>query len=120
MPALRYLAEGFQRKEFACKCGCGFDTVDAELLMVLEEVRSRFGRIAINSGCRCPTHNEKEGGAKASLHLVGQAADIRGLDSSNQEIYDFLETRYPDCYGLAIEGRFVHVDVRSKRARWSY
>jgi len=32
----------FNRAEFACNCGCGFDTVDSDTLTVLEEVREYF------------------------------------------------------------------------------
>ena len=32
----------FSRSEFACRCGCGFDTVDAELLQILEKLRKHF------------------------------------------------------------------------------
>ena len=38
------LSENFSRHEFACKCGCGNDTVDAELIRVLQSVRARFGK----------------------------------------------------------------------------
>ena len=52
----------FKRSEFACKCGCGFDTVDYELVKVLEYIREHFDRpLQINSGCRCATHNRTLG-----------------------------------------------------------
>ena len=115
----------FKRKEFACRCGCGFDTVDATLLEVLTDLRDFIGEpIVINSGCRCAKHNSDEGGAKNSQHLYGKAADIRFQSSSKtplEAIHSYLISKYPDLFGIAIEGRFVHIDVRSgKAARWSY
>ena len=113
----------FERKEFACKCGCGFDTVDVELLDILINVREHFGApIIINSGCRCAEHNAKVGGAKKSKHVFGQAADIRiaGPDSRAQEIYDYLDSLFPDSLGLGIENRFCHVDIRKNKSRWTY
>ena len=71
------LSEHFSREEMACKCGCGLDTVDAELLSLLEKIRAHFDRpITINSGCRCEAHNRAVGGSKNSQHLIGRAADI--------------------------------------------
>ncbi|BEB16509.1 hypothetical protein VEE45_23520 [Escherichia coli] len=46
------LSKHFSRKEFKCKCGkCDYDTIDAELLVILEDVREHFGKpVIINSG----------------------------------------------------------------------
>ena len=53
------ISKHFKREEFACKCGCGFDVVDVELLEVLEELRELCGQpITINSACRCKNHNQ--------------------------------------------------------------
>ncbi len=72
------LSKHFSRKEFKCKCGkCDYDTIDAELLVILEDVREHFGKpVIINSGNRCPTHNKNVGGATNSYHVRGRAADI--------------------------------------------
>lgn len=43
---------------------------------VLEPLRRRFGVIRITSGYRCPRLNAIVGGAPASQHLKGEAADI--------------------------------------------
>ena len=113
----------FRRSEFACKCGCGFDTVDVELLDILIDVRTHFATpVIINSGCRCATHNKNEGGAKKSKHVFGQAADIRlaGPEPRTKEIYDYLDEKFPDSLGLGIENSFCHVDIREKRSRWTY
>lgn len=44
--------------------------------IVLEPLRRRFGVIRITSGYRCPRLNAIVGGAAASQHLKGEAADI--------------------------------------------
>lgn len=114
----------FKRSEFACKCGCGFDVVDAELLQVLEDLRITMEEpLVINSGCRCATHNKNEGGATSSLHMLGKAVDIRFNYKSKtplSTLFDILISKYPDKYGIATEGSFVHLDVRPTKARWSY
>ena len=112
------LALDFNRSEFACKCGCGFDTVDAELLDIVVDVRSHFGAaVTINSGCRCATYNTKIGGAKKSRHLTGDAADIVVDGVSASEVASYLERRYSTRYGIFRYHNFTHVDRRPNKAR---
>lgn len=110
----------FSREEFACKCGCGFDTVDYDLLSVLTDIREHFNApVHINSACRCEAHNANEGGSKNSQHLIGKAADIvvaAGCDPVL--ICRYLNLAYPDMFGIGKYETFTHVDVRSKKARW--
>ena len=94
------LSKHFSRYEFACKCGCGFDTVDAELITVLEDIRGHFDRpVSINSAARCKEHNESIGGGKRSQHLLGKAADIvvKGIDPA--VVYRYLERKYIEKSG---------------------
>ena len=71
------LSRSFYRDQFACKCGCGFDTVDANLIIILQMISDKLARkIEINCGCRCPKHNSEVGGKGASTHMLGKAADI--------------------------------------------
>ena len=110
----------FSRSEFACKCGCGFDTVDVELAKVLEYVRDYYGvPIVINSGCRCPAHNDSVGGSSSSQHLLGKAADFRVVGVGEEKVTKLLKEKYPNQYGIGLyEGR-THIDVRSnEKARW--
>lgn len=53
----------FSKSEFACKCGCGFDDIDINLVKLLEQIRSHFGDnpLIITSGCRCAKHNRSVG-----------------------------------------------------------
>ena len=111
----------FKRREFACKCGCGSDTVDHELITVLERIRAHYGKpMIITSGQRCATHNKAVGGASKSSHLSGKAADfyVKGIDLAT--VHRQLLSWYPDRYGIAIGGSFVHIDVRSAPSRWTY
>ena len=110
----------FKRKEFACKCGCGTSTVDAELLQVITDVREHFGRpVVINSGHRCAKHNAKVGGAKASVHMTGKAADIKVSDASPSVVAGYLEQKHPDRYGIGRYPNFTHIDVRDGKSRWN-
>lgn len=113
------LSDNFLRKEFRCHCGCGRDTVDAELLFVLQRLRSHYGQeIKITSGYRCYDHNRAVHGANDSKHLLGKAADIKVNGISQRDVYDILNEWYPVFYGIGIYSSWVHIDVRSDMARW--
>lgn len=113
------ISHHFKRKEFACKCGCGFDAVDKELLDVLEKVRTRFNQpVTITSGCRCVEHNKDIGGSESSQHVFGKAADIVVKNISPRAVFNFLDKYQPLRYGLGLYEGWVHVDVRSTKARW--
>jgi len=116
------LSRNFWRSEFACRCGCGFDTVDAELVEVLQDVRDHFGApVTVTSGSRCAEHNRRVGGAGGSLHLIGRAADIVVEGRETREVHDYLAGKYPGRFGIAWHRAFVHIDTRTNGpARWDY
>ncbi|EKB8274063.1 DUF882 domain-containing protein [Salmonella enterica] len=114
------ISKYFKRSEFACKCGCGQDTVDAELLAILEDVREHFGKpVIINSANRCPTHNKRVGGASKSVHLTGKAADIVVKGIAPDIVHAYLTAKYSGKYGIGKYKTFTHVDSRSKESRWN-
>ncbi|KKN78264.1 hypothetical protein LCGC14_0351230 [marine sediment metagenome] len=112
------LTKHFNRSEFACKCGCGFDTVDYLLLLVLEDLRDVFGAIIINSGYRCKLYNRAIGGGMFSQHKKGRAADVVVNVTPAQAIQDYLKEKYPDRFGIGCYDGFTHIDVRNRKARW--
>tara|TARA_R110000772_G_scaffold129472_2_gene237589 strand:- start:1266 stop:1616 length:351 start_codon:yes stop_codon:yes gene_type:complete len=113
------LSKNFSRSEFECRCGCGFDDVSLELVELLQEIRDEIKEpISINSACRCKDWNEQVGGAKRSQHLLGTAADIVVRACTPDYVYQYLDNKYPDTFGLGRYKSFVHVDVRERRARW--
>lgn len=114
------ISPNFKRGEFACRCKCGFDTVDIELIKILEKVRSHFDApIKINSGARCIDHNRAIGGSDASQHTKGRAADIVVKGVSSMDVHAYLDDRYPTALGLGYYPNFTHIDTRSGHARWS-
>jgi uncharacterized protein YcbK (DUF882 family) len=115
------LSKNFNRKEFACKCGCGFDEVNPALIITMQWFRDYVDRpVVILSGCRCSKHNKAVGGVKESFHTKGMAADIRIPGASVEELRDLVENfgRF-NGVGFYKRNGFVHVDVRKKRARWN-
>jgi len=115
------LSANFSRHEFKCQCGkCDYDTVDSELVTVLQHLRTYFNKpVTITSGNRCPEHNKSIGGATNSYHVRGRAADIviNGVPAS--EVQDYLESIYPDKYGIGRYSSFTHIDTRTNKGRWN-
>lgn len=113
------LSKHFDKEEFACKDGCGLDSIHPMLIDVLEDVREHFGvPVKINSGCRCREHNKAVGGETHSYHLLCQAADIDVKNVSPHLVYEYLNRKYSDKFGLGLYKSWVHVDIRSVKGRW--
>ena len=113
------LTKNFSRSEFACKCKCGFDTIDFETVTILQKVADHFDKpVKVTSGARCFHHNKKVGGKPSSQHLKGRAADIQVSDTEPADVYEFLNSEYPDRLGLGKYNSFTHIDTRKERARW--
>jgi len=108
----------FTREEFACKCGCGFDTVDFELVRILDYIREHFDSpVTVTSCCRCKTHNKKVFGSYASKHLEGRAADIVVKGVPPLVVAELAEQM--EVGGLGRYSKFTHIDSRTGQARWS-
>lgn len=113
------ISTNFWRHEFACRCGCGYDTVDVETLRILQAARTHFGaRVTVNSGARCRSHNAAVGGTKGSQHLYGRAADVQVDGYTPDEVAAWVAEHYPEA-SIGIYKTFVHIDTRSDGpARW--
>jgi len=67
----------FTYSDFVCRCGCGRNHTDPILIDMLDSARSAAGvPFLVNSGYRCPAHNQAIG-SHADNHPSGEAADIR-------------------------------------------
>ena len=110
----------FNRKEFSCKCGCGFDSVDYELVSILEELREHYNSpVIVSSSARCLEHNRSIGSTDKSQHTKGRAADITVKGVTPMAVHTYLNEKYPDQYGLGFYNTFTHIDTRKGKARWS-
>ena len=114
------LSPNFKVDEFACKDGSDTVFISQGLVTVLQKIRDHFGKpVIIISAYRNDAHNKKVGGADYSQHKYGTAADIYISGVSPATIGDFVETIMPNTGGIGIYSSFVHVDVRTARARWN-
>jgi hypothetical protein len=132
------LSEHFSRAEFACRCGCGADAVSPNLVEALERTRAALNArqagsvehgLRIRSGCRCPAHNQAEGGKEDSAHLTDlarkeycEAADLEAATSRGR--YQLVRAGIEaDIKRIGIGKDFVHVDVdpvKDQEVLWLY
>jgi uncharacterized protein YcbK (DUF882 family) len=119
------ISEHFTAEERRCKCGkCdGAVTEDAELIRMLESARRQFGgAMTINSWCRCPAHNEAEGGKPDSAHLTGKAVDIACSNGAERWkiVTALIDTGF---VRIGIAKSFVHADIDAEKPKpviWPY
>lgn len=114
------LTQHFRSEELQCPC-CRQIIFDWRLVHALETLRCLIGHpVIINSGYRCPKHNQVVGGAPGSQHLVGRAADIRVAGMSGLELYR-LAARISDFHGFGVASGWIHLDVRhGPLSKWTY
>ena len=97
------LGKYFNRSEFNCRCGCGFNTIDVKTYRIINRLRTwAKSPVHINSGCRCVAYNEEVKKrdnpnyvpfSSKSQHMRSRAVDIRVDGKTPQEIYEYLDKR---------------------------
>lgn len=103
------LSPHFSRAEFRDRRTGALVGPHPELVAVLERIRSFTGApLHIVSGYRSPSTNRAVGGARASHHLVGAAADIRPGRVTVAQALASGARGIGHCGGWV-----VHVDVRA-------
>lgn len=115
------LTKNLSRSEFACKCGtgCGQDTVDFELVNVIQTACEYFeASVTITSGNRCPYYNDFIGGHPKSFHMYSKAADLVFKNVEPRLVAAYFRRTYPTKYGIGEYDTFTHLDVQSKCKRW--
>lgn len=124
------LTANFRAGEFASRGQLPSDArVQAaitKLAQALQVLRDEVGKpITVISGWRSAAHNAAVGGAKASRHMIGDAADIIVQGMSSVEVYRTIERlqaegKMPAGGAHAYRGKypFTHYDCRGWNARW--
>lgn len=118
------LSKNFSRSEFACRCGCGFDTPSPAIVRTVQTIRDEAGRaVTINSGCRCPRHNARQkNSVPDSAHITGEAADIYIEGWTNKKLGALIKKLHSQgklpslryCYLIKGSRRAVHVGTDNK------
>lgn len=113
------LSENFKSTEFDCKGAncCNTTKISKQLVTYLQLIRNHFGKaVRINSGYRCAKHNAAVGGARASKHMQGQAADIKVSGVEPKEVAKYAESI--GIKGIGLYDSFVHIDTRTSKFFW--
>lgn len=114
------LTKNFRLQEFQCKSGADMPLEVLENIKILADqlqvLRDHIGRpITITSGYRSPEHNKKVGGAKASKHVLGMAADfkVEGLTPATviKDIEVLIMAKQMLEGGIGIYPTWVHYDI---------
>lgn len=114
------MTRNFSNRELQCRCGCGL-LPEQEFMNRVQLLRDMINRpLTVNSAVRCGFHNRAIGGAQNSLHLTGNAIDLRV--SNGAEAYQIAELAFRLGFtGIGISDTFVHIDTRQTTpAMWRY
>ncbi len=115
----KQLSANFKVREFACQDGTDTIFVSPELVSTLQKIRDHFGKaVTVNSAYRTEAHNKKVGGAAYSQHKYGVAADVVVKGVSPLEAARYAHTLLGSRGGVGLYKTFIHVDVRTAKARW--
>lgn len=117
------VSANFKVKEFRCKDGSDPVFIGDELIDVLQDVRNYFKK-AVNtedhSAYRTVAYNKKvDGSSSNSRHMYGVAADFHVVGVAHKTVYDYLNKKYPNKYGIGLYSWGVHVDTRAAKSRWN-
>lgn len=121
------LTTNFNRQEFDCKDGTPVPPALMQNVLKLAEqlqvLRDNLGEpVHINSGYRTPAYNKRIGGVSNSQHVQAKAADITVKSKTPKQLATFIEKLIAQGKlkfgGMGVYPGFVHVDIRSGKARW--
>ena len=101
----------FKKEEFSCRCGCGLNIINKDLVKKLDKARDLANTsFFITSACRCISHNNSIKGSITSSHLDGLAVDI-DIESSSKR-YKVLYSLFAVGFSrIGIYSDFVHADI---------
>ena len=112
----------FKVNEFRCKDGSDLILIDDGLVSILEKIRAHWpgSTITINSAYRNAAYNRRVGGAKASQHIQGTAADIKVSAGSATPLAVARFAESIGVGGIGVYNTFTHVDNRATKSRWGF
>ena len=118
----------FKDYETECNCGCSINRVRQASIARLDNARGRANMpFVINSACRCPIHNKKEGGKDNSSHLVYDGLECKAFDiavgSSHARLVILKSLIEAGFTRIGIGKTFIHADddeTKPPEVSWLY
>jgi len=115
----------FTLDEFACKC-CGRSEMNIDFVLKLDKARMISGvPYKVNSGYRCPKHNENfknpKTGKPSNNHPSGHSSDVKAENGPTRG--KILKGLYKAGFTrIGIRKDFIHVDDMSDKSEscWLY
>lgn len=119
---MKWRWKNFTPAEMRCK-GTGKDIpLNAKTKAALDKLqlmREIVGKpFVINSAYRTPSHNQRVKGASRSMHLTGQAFDIR-LEGHDPKLL-YSAAKRAGFKGIGFHPSFIHVDDRDQTREFEY
>jgi hypothetical protein len=118
----------FKPEEFACKCGCGLNNPNPQVIYDVDACRERLGLpLTITSGCRCSKHDADPavGGTGHGPHTPSPAnGECDAVDIA--AVADTLKFRILEFFfklgyvRLESSNLHVHVDRAQYRLPWPW
>ena len=69
---------------------------------ILQPIRDYWGGVYVTSGYRGAEVNNKVGGSPTSQHCKGEAADIKPLEATCEQVFKWIVKASGLCYGQCI------------------
>ncbi|MDR3164673.1 MAG: hypothetical protein LBU13_03765 [Synergistaceae bacterium] len=86
------LSKNFNAGEFACRCGCGLDSISAAVVVSMQAIRDEAGAaVTVVSGLRCRYRNAAVSSVKGEPpYVIGWLGDPSASDHTRGEAVDFM------------------------------
>ncbi len=112
-----YSIKHFDKTEFECRCGCGFNAIDKDLVKSLDNARDdACCQFIINSACRCIKHNKNVVGEVDSSHIKGLAVDINIINDRDR--FKVLVSLIENGFNrIGVYKNFIHVDIDTSKTK---
>ena len=115
------VSPNFHLSEFECHDGNHEVLINPKLLVLLQQLRDALQKpITIAAAYRNKVHNAAVGGSPTSLHMLGEAVDIKVLGMSPKSVATIALNIGFNGIGVYTHNgdRFTHIDVRPVKSIW--
>lgn len=115
----------FEPYETQCRCGCGRNDVDHNVMLLMDKFREGIGRpVYFHSVCRCIIHNRNEGSEDTSSHTISPVTAVDIEAKTKRDRFKTLEFLIKEGFTrIGIARTFIHADLdenKTQEISWLY